>query len=61
MTESDALAAVQNRLQTEFLEHDTDQVRTAVERAEAHFAQSTVRDFVPLLVERRARADLRHS
>ena len=42
-----------------FTEVPADQVRTTVAAAHQHFIQSTVRDYVALLVERRANAALR--
>lgn len=35
-----------------------DQVAGAIRNARARFEPSTVRDFIPLLIERRARAEL---
>jgi hypothetical protein len=56
-SEAQALTEIENRLLAQFSERATE-VRAAVERARVHFESSTVRDFVPLLVERRVRADL---
>lgn len=53
--------AVQRRLAQKYEELPHDRVAAAVQRAYARFNQSTVRDFVPLLVERRAREELAKS
>src|SRR6516225_3883634 len=52
------ISEVQARLVTKFAELPPQQVSRAVAEAHARFAQSPVRDFVPLLVERRAGDDL---
>lgn len=49
---------VQQRLVRKFSHVPKDQITTAVARAHARFEHSRIRDFVPLLVERRARAAL---
>jgi hypothetical protein len=58
-SESATLADIENRLATEFSALGVGEVRSAFERAQASFMDSTVRDFVPLLVERRVRAELK--
>ena len=50
--------AVQHRLAQKYAELSHDHVAAVVQRAYARFSQSTVREFVPLLVERRAREEL---
>jgi hypothetical protein len=52
------IAEVQTRLAAKFSELPPDQVSRAVAEAHKRFAQSSVRDFIPLLVERRAGDDL---
>jgi hypothetical protein len=52
------IAEVERRLTRKYAHIPTDQVSTAVQRVYAQFEQSPIRDFVPLLVERRARAEL---
>ncbi len=50
--------AVERRLAQKYAELPHDHVAGVVQRAYARFNQSTVRDYVPLLVERRAREEL---
>lgn len=57
-SESQAIAEIETRLVAEYSELAADDVRGAIERARKQFERSTVRDFVPLLVERRVHADL---
>ena len=52
------IAEVQRRLTSKYAHLPQDQVSTAIESAHARFNQSRIRDFVPLLVERRARTEL---
>jgi hypothetical protein len=49
---------VQQRLVRKFSHVPKDQISTTVAQAHARFEDSRIRDFVPLLVERRARAAL---
>lgn len=56
--ESVAVTQVRERLVTEST-HSAADVSAAVDRALRRFAGAPVRDFVPLLVERLARDDLR--
>ena len=49
---------VRERLGRRFSHLPKDHISAAVDRAHARFAHSRVRDSVPLLVERRARAEL---
>jgi hypothetical protein len=52
------IADVERRLTSKYGHLPPDQISAAVQRARARFAQSSIRDFVPLLVERHARAEL---
>jgi hypothetical protein len=52
------IAEVERRLTNKYAHIPTDQVCTAIQRMYAQFEQSPIRDFVPLLVERRAGAEL---
>ena len=52
------IADVQRRLMSTYAQLAPEQFSSAVTQARAHFEQSRVCDFVPLLVERRARAEL---
>ncbi len=49
---------VVDRLAATYPDLAHDDVAHAVHRAYEHFSDSRVREFIPLLVERRARADL---
>lgn len=53
--------AVQRRLAQKYAEMPHDRVVAVVQQVYARFTQSTLRDFVPLLVERRAREELARS
>jgi hypothetical protein len=53
--------AVQRRLALKYAELPDDHVAAVVQRAYARFNQSSLREFVPLLVERRAREELARS
>jgi hypothetical protein len=52
------IAEVQRRLTNKYAHIPAEQVATAIERVYARFEQSKIRDFVPLLVERRTGAEL---
>jgi hypothetical protein len=52
------IADVERRLTSKYGHLPPEQISAAVERARARFEQSPIRDFVPLLVERHARAEL---
>ncbi|MBI3212706.1 MAG: hypothetical protein HYZ38_02690 [Mycobacterium sp.] len=54
-SEADALAEIENRLIAEFPGLHPDEIRNALAQANSGFSDSRIRDFVPLLVERRAR------
>ncbi|CAJ1495080.1 three-helix bundle dimerization domain-containing protein [[Mycobacterium] burgundiense] len=60
-TEEELLTEVQRRLANEFSELPDDVVSAAVWQARDRFTGSKIRDFVPLLVERRAVAELSHA
>jgi CRISPR/Cas system-associated exonuclease Cas4 (RecB family) len=49
---------VRQRLVRKFADLSEDHVSTAVTEAQARFADSKVRDFVPLLIERRVSGQL---
>ncbi|MGC2377509.1 MAG: hypothetical protein WA622_10200 [Mycobacterium sp.] len=53
--------AVQRRLTEKYTELPHDDVAAVVQHVHARFNQSTVRDYVPLLVERRASEELGNS
>lgn len=59
LSEQVALAQVQERLIGRYLDVPPDQIVAAIRNSEAHFETSPIRDFVPLLVERRAVGELR--
>jgi hypothetical protein len=56
LKEQVALAQLEARLTSVYAEIPADRIAAAVHTAHARFADSPIRDFVPLLVERRARA-----
>ncbi|MCX5046401.1 hypothetical protein OG921_24825 [Aldersonia sp. NBC_00410] len=53
-TEQVAIDRVRQRLSSRYAQAAPDQVSNAVQDALARFSNSSVRDFVPLLVERKA-------
>jgi hypothetical protein len=53
-SEQVAIDRVQQRLSARFVQLPSERVTSAVQDALNGFAQSAVRDFVPLLVERKA-------
>lgn len=57
-SEQDLLTEIEHRLTSIYTEIDPQQVTATIGQAHAQFEQSTVRDFIPLLVERRARREL---
>ena len=57
--ESRAIDEVLNRLRTAYPDVPADTVDTAVRAAQAKLADHPIRDFVPVLVERGAREQLR--
>jgi hypothetical protein len=52
------IAEVERRLTSKYTQIPQDQIYAAVQNAYARFEQSPIRDFVPLLVERHAGAEL---
>jgi hypothetical protein len=52
------IADVERRLTSKYGHLPPDHISAAVQNACARFEQSPIRDFVPLLVERHARAEL---
>jgi hypothetical protein len=61
MSETALIAQLEARLATTYSQVSADTVSSAIDSARAHFTDSPIRDFVPLLVERRARALLDHA
>ena len=57
-TEEALIDEVQRRLARKYDQVPPDDVAAAVQRAQARFAGCPVRDFIPLLVERRAKQEL---
>lgn len=60
MSEDALIRDVERRMIKKYSELPPAQVSTVVTRAHATFTDSRVRDFVPLLVERRAQRELTH-
>ncbi|MGW0159933.1 three-helix bundle dimerization domain-containing protein [Mycobacterium sp. NPDC003323] len=58
LPESEQIAAVEDRLVKRFNDLPAHEVKTTVAAAHQHFIESTVRDYIALLVERRANAAL---
>ncbi|MFF2487399.1 three-helix bundle dimerization domain-containing protein [Microbacterium sp. NPDC058062] len=58
--EDQALSDVVDRLEERFPSRDRSEIERAVAEARSHFERAKVRDFVPVLVEREARARLEH-
>ena len=52
------IAHIERRLATKYPHLPADQVVGAVQEARARLEHSPIRDFIPLLVERRANAEL---
>ena len=59
--EGEQIANVEDRLMKRFTDVPAEQVSATVAEAHSRFITSTVRDYVALLVERRARAELQAS
>ncbi|MBO0681009.1 hypothetical protein JRC04_26380 [Mycolicibacterium sp. S2-37] len=57
-SESELIGEVEQRLADRFAHLPQTRVSAAVDQAHARFAGSVIRDFVPLLVERRVTAEL---
>jgi hypothetical protein len=60
MGEETLLADVERRLINEFPQVSPVAVNTLIRQQHARFSASRVRNFVPLLVEKRARRELKH-
>jgi hypothetical protein len=58
LSEQAAMAQVEVRLTNKYADLPPDRVSMVIQQAHARFEQGKIRDFVPLLVERRARAEL---
>ena len=56
--EGEQIANVEDRLMKRFTDVPAEHVGAVVAAAHKHFIASTVRDYIALLVERRARAEL---
>ena len=56
--EGEQIAGVEHRLMKRFTEVPAEEISATVAEAHKHFIASTVRDYVALLVERRAGAEL---
>jgi len=52
------IAEVERRLTNKYAQLPPDRISSAIQNAHARFEQSPIRDFVPLLVKRRAHAEL---
>jgi hypothetical protein len=57
-TEEQVFTEIESRLAAKFADLPPARVTTVIDGARQQFAESTVRDFVPLLVERRADEEL---
>jgi hypothetical protein len=58
LSEQVALTQLQDRLSSAYADIPADRLQSAMRNAEARFEHSKIRDFVPLLIERRVRAEL---
>lgn len=58
INEDAMIARLERRLATQYRHLPPDQVAGAIENARASLAHSRIRDFIPLLVERRVNAEL---
>jgi hypothetical protein len=58
--EAKAIDEVVERIETKFPQAPGDEVRAQVDTAVAEFEGSTVRDFVPVLVEHKVTDEIRH-
>ena len=58
ISEQTMVEEVERRLANKYVDVPADRISAIVRGAYAHFEQSPIRDFVPLFVERRARAEL---
>jgi len=57
-TEEQVFTEIETRLTAKFADLPQARVTTVIDVARRQFADSTIRDFVPLLVERRAEEEL---
>ena len=57
-TEEQVFTEIETRLTAKFADLPPARVTTVIDGARQQFADSTIRDFVPLLVERRAEEEL---
>ena len=57
-TEEQVFTEIESRLTAKFADLPPARVTTIIDGAREQFAKSTIRDFVPLLVERRAVEEL---
>lgn len=57
-TEEQVFTEIESRLAAKFADLPPARVTTVISGARDQFADSTIRDFVPLLVERRAEEEL---
>ncbi len=60
LSEETLLAEIQRRLLDEFPNVATTAVNTLIRKEHARFQTSQIRDFIPLLVEKSARRELKH-
>lgn len=58
LSEQVALTQLEDRLTSVYVGVPPDRIHAAMRSAQARFENSKIRDFVPVLVERRVRADL---
>lgn len=58
ISERASVDEVQTRLNSKYPHFSPDEIAATVARVYARFDRSRIRDYVPLLVERRARAEL---
>ncbi|MGB8406511.1 MAG: hypothetical protein WCE30_20850 [Mycobacterium sp.] len=58
MGEDQQMAEVMTRLVTRYPSRDPSDIAYSVQRARERFSSSPIRDFLPLLVERRVRTEL---
>ncbi|KAA0101052.1 hypothetical protein CIW49_05965 [Mycolicibacterium sp. P1-18] len=61
LSEQAAIEQVKNRLSSTYTDIPPERIQSAMRSAQTRFEHSKIRDFVPLLVERRVRADLANS
>jgi hypothetical protein len=61
VSEDTLLADIQQPLICEFPHLASTAVNTLIRQEHARFETSQIRDFIPLLVEKRARRELKHS